>query len=240
MLIEENLIRALVKKALIEASLSNIRGKFSSKSRRSSSDTSSDEDVDIGSLKDLKYVSLNNEKSADIALEEFDFWEKGKKKENKNDQETNDKLKSYWDAANYKYPSPNVWEEPWSAAFISFVMKNSNENDFPFSAAHTTWAKKALDNRKELAKDIEKFVGKEMLVLFRREEVEPKKGDLVFRLRKGGDINDWLGNPIQSPSHSDVFIGNNKAIGGNLSDSVSETKFNHPIVIKKIKVTGKN
>jgi len=192
----------------------------------------------IGSLEGVEFESVPNSNSAKIAMGELSFWKDGKRKESQNDEETNSKLKQYWEDASYAL-SGNPWSKPWSAAFISHVMKKAGEASSFSSAAHTTWANKALKNRNEIIENPEKFVGKTLYVLFMRDEVKPEIGDIPFKLRGGGDINSWIAKGGGSTkSHSDIYVGGDKVIGGNLSDSVKKSNYDHPTIIKKIKITG--
>jgi hypothetical protein len=50
-------------------------------------------------------------------------------------------------------------------------------------------------------------------------------GDNVWRPRDGG-------------SHSDIVVGDNKVIGGNLDNTVKSGPIAHDLVIKKVKVIG--
>lgn len=238
--VTEEQLRLLIKSALLsEAQMSKRKLSTTQLSSRSTSSSTNDSVSDIGSLSDLKFSTVSNDAAVKKANKELTFWDEGKRKENQNDDETNKKLKAYWDAANYNYPKPNVWDEPWSAAFISYVMKEGGVSDFPFSAAHTTWATKALENRKAISENPDKFKNKVLYVLFKRDEVSPKSGDLAFKLRGGGNIDAWLKKGGgQSKSHSDILVSDSEVIGGNLSDSVKKDKFDHPIIIKKIKVLG--
>jgi hypothetical protein len=124
---------------------------------------------------------------------------------------------------------------------MSYVMQKAGVN-FK-SPAHTTWATKALENRKALSEKPEDFVNQEIYVLFLRDEAEAVPGDIPFKTRpeaQGGiSMDSWIKKGGgKTPSHSDVYVGNNMAIGGNLGQSVKEVKYEHPTIIKKIKVTG--
>ena len=192
----------------------------------------------IGSFEGVEFESVPSSSSAKIAMGELSFWKDGKRKESQNDEETNDKLKKYWQDANYAF-SGNPWSAPWSAAFISHVMKKAGEASSFSSAAHTTWATRALKNRNKILANPEEFIGKTLYVLFMKDEVKPEVGDIPFKLRGGGDINAWIAKGGGSTkSHSDIYVGGDKVIGGNLSDSVKKSNYDHPTIIKKIKITG--
>lgn len=192
----------------------------------------------VGSFEGINFESVPNSNSAKIAAGELSFWKDGKRKESQNDEETNSKLKQYWKDANFAL-SGNPWSKPWSAAFISHVMKKAGEAASFSSAAHTTWATRALKNRNKIIENPEEFIGKTLYVLFMKDEVKPEIGDIPFRLRGGGDINAWIAKGGGSTkSHSDIYVGGDKVIGGNLSDSVKKGNYDHPTIIKKIKITG--
>ena len=110
-----------------------------------------------GSLPDISNVefeSVGNSSAVSAAQSEKTFWGNGEKKENANTEEINQKLNDYWDASAYK-PSGDPWSEPWSAAFMSYVMQKAGVN-FK-SPAHTTWATKALENRKSTIRKTRRF-----------------------------------------------------------------------------------
>ena len=208
MLLNEAKIRYLIREAL--SAISNDRSNSSSRAT-----------VDVGgeieSLVGLEFESVSNDQAAKIAIEEFATWKEGKLKE---DQE------SKWKPT----------ETAWSAAFISFVMKKSGD-DFYNSAAHTTYATKALQNRQKLAGDPKSLAGVQH-VLFLKGEAEPTIGDVMFYVREGS-LEGWMaGGGGQKASHTDIYIGNNKGIGGNISDSVSKSSAmsKHSAIIKKINI----
>ena len=202
--------------------------------RRDTSSKSGDSGT-AGSLKGIKYVSVPNRQAAQNAMLEFSTWKNGKLKEG--EKEAYSILKKYWDGLG-DWPEGR-WKPtttPWSAAFISYVMKKSGD-DFYNSAAHTTYATKALQNRKKLIADPKSLTGVQH-VLFLKGEAQPDIGDVMFYVREG-NINDWIsGGGGQRPSHTDIFIGGGKGIGGNLSNTCSKTKAmgKHTAIIKKIKI----
>lgn len=238
MKVTEEQLRLLIKSALIQEAKMSRRSIKGSSIKVGDDFESSNKIEDLPSLSGIQFKTVSKETPADKASEELSFWAGGDRKESENSEDSNQKLKDYWDAAKYQHPKPNLWSEPWSAAFISFIMKEGGISDFPFSGAHTTWATKALENRKALSEDPSKFKNKELYILFKRDEVKPQKGDLAFRLREG-DIDAWIkSGGGKAKSHSDVFISPTEVIGGNLGDSVKKAKFDHPTIIKKIKVLG--
>lgn len=197
--------------------------------------------IDESELEKINFdfdVIVNN-KSANIAIEENKFWKNGEIKET--DKNAYSRLKTYWDNLTDSWPEDRWTPDgtPWSAAFVSYCMKKSGES-FYDSAAHSVYAGKALENRKKLISDPNSFKGKTMHVLFLKGESEPSVGDGLFYLREG-NISSWInGGGGQAPSHCDIYIGNNTAIGGNLSNSCIKTKAfgKHEALIKKIKIIG--
>jgi len=53
----------------------------------------------------------------------------------------------YWSKINLNLDGRNR-DQPWSAAFISFVARAAGYNDFKFAAAHSTYVYDAVDKRK--------------------------------------------------------------------------------------------
>ena len=112
--------------------------------------------------------------------------------------------------------------EPWSAAFISFVMKTAGASptQFPISPSHSLYILFALANR----------VANRMnasMVYFDRNERAPEVGDLIgfsrtAEVRNRADMERFLPSKFFA-SHTnlvvDVAPGRIKAIGGNLSQS---------------------
>lgn len=108
-------------------------------------------------------------------------------------------------------PEPKVENKPWSAAFISYVVKMSGAGDrFPYSAAHTTYAQKIRENP----------------TAYRFSTINPaystpKPGDIVIKSRNNNILrytNDrWLGD-----SHGDIVVDGEMVIGGNVGNKVTK------------------
>jgi hypothetical protein len=163
-----------------------------------------------------------------IANQEWRRWNDGGKKF-ETDPRVRSILRDYWlngagnnfseaDLGNPQFQ--NTW--PWSATFISWVMKKAGAgNDFKYAAAHTIYIKAARDNR--LANNSNPFKA------FRIREVIPEPGDLVCINRSAVDVNyDNIDpNNKQHKTHCDIVteavFGKITTIGGNLSNSVSKT-----------------
>ncbi len=161
------------------------------------------------------------------ALEQWERWGKGKKKES--DAQMADCLEDYWLTGagvrvSRKDFKSHAWQEghPWSAAFISWVMRTSGGGDrFRYSMRHAVYTHWAKTNREA--------GNKSPFKLYRTTEVIPEPGDLVCKARAGsGATYDSLKPDMKS--HCDYVIevreGKLITIGGNVSDSVSETKVN--------------
>jgi hypothetical protein len=116
--------------------------------------------------------------------------------------------------------------EPWSAAFISFVIKSAGATDAQFvkSQNHAKYILAGLANR--IKDQVEAPI-----VYFDRNEVVPQAGDLVGFSRDGAvksraDIEKFLPDKFFA-SHTDLVIENSggtiKAIGGNVSQTIKVT-----------------
>jgi hypothetical protein len=108
-------------------------------------------------------------------------------------------------------------DQPWSAAFISFVARRAGYNGFKFAAAHATYIHDSIVKRQ--AGQDSPFWG------FRLNEHSPVLGDLVCRNRSGGTITfAQAAKDDGFISHCDIVIqvGTRfiKVVGGNVGDSV--------------------
>jgi hypothetical protein len=102
---------------------------------------------------------------------------------------------------------------PWSAAFISYVMKEAGVSNFPFDASHADYAQALRLNNNGFQ-------------VLDPANTALKLGDLVVANRKGNKLTfkskEWSGNShgdIISSISGDTAIG----IGGNVGQSVSTT-----------------
>jgi len=154
------------------------------------------------------------------AEREFQLW--GNKDEKHPSMK--DTLTAYWKNAG----APDYGtKQPWSAAFISWVMKD--EPGFNKSASHSNYmrdAKKARDSGATSG-----------FVAYQPEELpdkQPEPGDLVCRPRMGSG-NAW--SKIGSRNHCDVYVGGGQQIGGNLGDTSKKVPYKQnktKMVIKKL------
>jgi hypothetical protein len=163
------------------------------------------------------------------ALEEYKLWGEGNKKET--DSSMYSTLKKYWDNIDWDESKWSPSGTAWSSAFISYIMNKSraNEDDFVFSASHSDYITKAIENRKKKQKG---FKG------YKLNEKKVELGDLVCYGRQDGITYDTTG---KYESHCDIITeidGNNAiGIGGNVSNSVSSKKI--PLVDGYVKEGGK-
>jgi hypothetical protein len=114
--------------------------------------------------------------------------------------------------------------EPWSAAYISFVLHQAGATSFPKSAGHFTYILAGLANRMANRFDAP-------VVYFDRDEKAPRVGDLIGFSRTASvtdraDIEAHLPDKF-FPSHTDLVIdvspGKIKVIGGNVSQTIKTT-----------------
>ena len=116
--------------------------------------------------------------------------------------------------------------EPWSAAFISFVMNQAGASptQFPISPSHHRYILAGLRNRvnNNLTASI---------VYFDRDEIAPRVGDLIgfsrtAAVKDRSDLERRLPDTF-FPSHTDLVIdaspGRLKVIGGNVSQTIKTT-----------------
>ena len=108
--------------------------------------------------------------------------------------------------------------EPWSAAFISWVMKKAGMGErFSYSDWHATYIRNSILSRRANDKNFP-YWG------YRIRERAPQVGDLVGYARKGGISYDY--QPVVYPSHTDLVaaVRPNEidVIGGNVKDSVTK------------------
>ncbi|MFI7065682.1 phage tail tip lysozyme [Kribbella sp. NPDC050124] len=110
---------------------------------------------------------------------------------------------------------------PWSAVFISYVMRTAGAGSgFRYSAAHQTYVSAARKNR--LANDTSK-----PFWAYRATELAPRIGDLVCASRSNsGATYDNISDPQTRATHCDVVTevqpGRIRVIGGNVGQTVGE------------------
>ena len=126
----------------------------------------------------------------------------------------------YWLEGTGRELSGRNTDYPWSAAFISYMMKKSGaKENFRYSELHSTYIKWATKNRAKLN-------SKDFFLAYDVSEYSPKVGDLVCYSRESG-IN-YQNQPPWYKSHSDIVVEVNKTlreikvIGGNVGNSVTQ------------------
>ncbi len=116
---------------------------------------------------------------------------------------------------------PNGEEVPWSAAFISWIVRNAGPayQNFQFAASHSVFVNNAIKARITNRSD-KPFWG------YRITEEKPQLGDIVQRNRGAGEFTySFAENHAEYSSHSDVVVEVTpdvvRVIGGNVGDTVS-------------------
>ena len=120
----------------------------------------------------------------------------------------------YWQAVGRNLTGRNA-DFPWSAAFVSYIMKTAGAGDkFRYSASHSVYIRAAINNRNNVNAS---FRGLKPL------ELTLKEGDLVGYPRQNGVSYDSL--PPDFKSHCDIVVavraGEIDVIGGNVGNSVT-------------------
>ena len=133
------------------------------------------------------------------------------------------RIADYWRSFGHRVEPPSV---AWSAAFISFIVKNANlTKSFKFAEAHTTYFSDS--KRAKLAGDSSRAYW-----AVRLSESELQVGDLVGMYRTGGDcgsaVRTYDSLPGDFCSHSDLVVairdGKAITIGGNVGNTVKVTE----------------
>jgi len=127
-----------------------------------------------------------------------------------------ERVADYWKSVGFELTGKDT-HEPWSAAFISWVMREAGMGSrFSYSEWHATYIRNSILARKAQNRDFA-YWG------YRLSERAPQVGDLVGYARGGGTTYDY--QPIVYPSHTDLVVavrpGEIDVIGGNVQDSVT-------------------
>jgi hypothetical protein len=116
---------------------------------------------------------------------------------------------------------PNGEEVPWSAAFISWVVRKAGPAyaNFQFAASHSVFVNNAIKARVTNRRD-KPFWG------YRITEERPALGDIIQRNRGGNNFSySYAENHSQYNSHSDVVVEVKpdvvRVLGGNVNDTVT-------------------
>lgn len=108
---------------------------------------------------------------------------------------------------------------PWSAAFISYVVKKAGAGaTFRYSARHSVYISKAIRDKNDQAQNVAYWC-------FRLNDCKPKVGDIVCWSRQHGvDYDHQFGG--QYDGHCDIVVevgpGQVTVIGGNVGQSVTQ------------------
>ncbi len=157
-----------------------------------------------------------------ICRGEWEFFERGKKKETDSPQFK--RVGEYWRFIGRSLDGRN--REPWSAAFISYVIGKAGGGDgFKYAAANSIYVQAFVNGMPNA-----------VYTAARPEDVAPRPGDIVHFGRAGASRFDFdkakahfVANESY-PSHSEIVVAVDKTngivetIGGNVRHSVSVTK----------------
>jgi chitosanase len=141
-----------------------------------------------------------------------------KKGGQENEQDYYMRVADYWKQGVDRDLTGKDQHEPWSAAFISWVMKEAGMGDtFSYSDWHATYIRNSILARRANDPNFA-YWG------YRLSERAPQVGDLVGYARQGGIEYDY--QPTVYSSHTDLVVavrpGEIDVIGGNVKDSVSK------------------
>lgn len=134
-----------------------------------------------------------------------------------------DRINQYWRAAGKSRLSGDDCDQPWSAAFISWVMQEAGvpESLFPHADAHRSYLSYIIANAQS---------ADALLIPHTIQEYKPKPGDLICANRgRGyfGDVVEEIPETLRAKLHCDIVVENDghtlQAIGGNVRNSVSKT-----------------
>lgn len=133
------------------------------------------------------------------------------------DEPASSRIAQYW--ANVGKPewSGQTTDQPWSAAFISFAMKEAGDGGkFKKATGHCIYINDAIKRCNEVGAA---FHGK------RIQEYAPQLGDLICRTRAGSEVNfDTAPATPWYTSHTDIVTaikpGEVEMTGGNVGNSV--------------------
>jgi hypothetical protein len=151
-----------------------------------------------------------------IAREQWEYFSRGVLKEYQH--AGSDRVGEYWESVGQNLTGYDT-SQPWSAAFISWVMQQAGAGlTFDYSARHANYINQAIRNRQEGNNDA-------AFVAYAIGEYAPKPGDLIGRNRGAGVTFNSARETGDYASHTDIVVavrpGEIDVIGGNVSDSVT-------------------
>jgi len=141
------------------------------------------------------------------------------------DYRHSDRVNEYWRAAYNPQLTGQDCRQPWSAAFISWVMNAAGvpEDMFPPAQAHWVYLSEFLAR----GRDVDSFFVPRTI-----QEYSPKPGDLICASREPG-ISSYISEPPpaylleNTKLHCDIVVEKDGrtlyAIGGNVRNSVSKS-----------------
>jgi hypothetical protein len=165
-------------------------------------------------------VSDRKEALISEAVKQWLRFDRGNKSETDNPQFKI--VGEYWDKLGLNLDG-NDTDQPWSAAYISFVARAAGYTNFKFAPAHSTYVHDAVDRRK--ANDsTAPFWG------FNVREQKPQLGDLVCRTRSNSNFSSMDSIPVGGfESHCDIIVELRdtevRTLGENVNNSVSITPY---------------
>jgi hypothetical protein len=165
-------------------------------------------------------VSLAKEKLILAAVKEWLKFSRGNKLEFEDPQYKY--VGEYWTSIGLNLDGRDR-DQPWSAAFISFVARTAGYSEFKFAPAHSTYVYDAVDKR-------QKNITTAPFWAFDVNELKPQLGNLVCRTREGVSITSMANLPRGGfKSHCDIIVeirdSEVRTLGGNVNHSVSITSY---------------
>lgn len=134
-----------------------------------------------------------------------------------------DRINQYWRAVGKSRLSGNDCSQPWSAAFISWVMQEAGvpEYLFPRADAHKSYLTHFINQAQSPSP---------VLIPHPIKEYKPQPGDLICANRgRGyfGEVVEEIPDHLNNKLHCDIVVETQgqtlQAIGGNVRNSVSKT-----------------
>lgn len=128
-------------------------------------------------------------------------------------------IRAYWQAVGEDWSGYDC-DKPWSAAFISWIMREAGApaDQFTPSGLHADYLRAIA---KEDGKPGARFA------LHDPVSYAPKPGDLICATRAGSSVPAYNNIPDGTPMHCDLVVANEggvlESIGGNVRNSVSKT-----------------
>jgi len=166
-------------------------------------------------------VSRDKEALVGLCVDEWHRFERGNRKEF--EEGFAGRVGDYWSSIGMGHLDGLDRDTPWSAAFISYVVRQAGAayDGFSFAAAHARYINASIRARQ--ARQNSPFWG------FRLHEHKPAIGDMVCRWRANRIDFDHAAGTKWFKSHCDIVCGIEAnavfTIGGNVSHSVKHTRY---------------